>query len=267
MFPQAQFTDKDYLRGEQYKNAGNLSARAYIHTHYSTNKYGWMKWMFEQIDLPAEARLLELGCGPGWLWADNAARIPAGWNITLSDFSAGMVEEAERNLAKADHKFTFKVIDIQHIPFEDETFDGVIANHMLYHVPDRALAIREVHRILKPGGTFFAATNGHNHLNELHDLVDRFLETPMDYKLSRAFELENGAAQLGQVFPQVKMRRYEDSLVVTDVEPLVQYILSTTNKAEFSDRSDHLRVMLTQEIAQHGAIRIRKDAGVFIAAK
>ncbi len=54
----------------------------------------------------------------------------------------------------------FKEIDAQSIPFEDETFDAVIANHMLYHVPDRPKAIAEIKRVLKPGGRLIATTIG-----------------------------------------------------------------------------------------------------------
>ena len=72
---------------------------------------------------------------------DYASRIPAGWSITLSDFSPGMLDAAWRNLVVTGRAFQFKEIDAQSIPFEDETFDAVIANHMLYHVPDRPKAI------------------------------------------------------------------------------------------------------------------------------
>ena len=53
------------------------------------------------------------------------------------------------------------------LPFEADTFDAVVANHMLYHVPDRAQALAEMQRVLKPGGQVYLATNGLAHLREL----------------------------------------------------------------------------------------------------
>src|SRR5262249_54443187 len=133
--------DTHYLKNEQYKDSSKLQARARLHADYNRNKYGWFEWLFHLYQIPATGKILELGAGAGWLWLKNAHRIPAGWDITLSDFSAGMVEEQRKALATIPHPFKFEEIDIQSIPYPDNTFDTVIANHMLYHVPDRAKAI------------------------------------------------------------------------------------------------------------------------------
>ena len=86
--------DPQYLKGDQYKDASKLAARARLHSRYSRNPQGWFQWMFKLYDrIPPTARILELGAGAGWLWANNGARIPAGWDIILSDFSSGMLDE------------------------------------------------------------------------------------------------------------------------------------------------------------------------------
>ena len=137
----SRFTDQEYLLGEQYKNDAKLDARIRLHKKFSTNEYGWMTWVFDQFQgSPPGSQILELGCGPAGLWQDNAHGIPASWDITLSDFSPGMLAKAQKVLAALDRPFRFKVIDAQEIPFEDERFDVVIANHMLFFVPDRPKA-------------------------------------------------------------------------------------------------------------------------------
>ncbi len=149
----SKFTDQQYLRTDQYRDSTNLDARVLIHQRFSTNPYGWFRWVFDRLlKLPENAKILELGCGPGYMWKENVERIPAGWNITLSDLSSGMVDAAWRNLIVSGRAFQFKEIDAQSIPFEDETFDAVIANHMLFHVPDRPKAIAEIKRVLKSAG-------------------------------------------------------------------------------------------------------------------
>ena len=91
----SKFTDQQYLKTDQYRDSSNLDARVAIHRRFSTNPYGWFRWVFDVLlKLPENARILELGCGPGWMWKENTDRIPAGWNITLSDLSPGMVDAA-----------------------------------------------------------------------------------------------------------------------------------------------------------------------------
>jgi len=166
----SKFTDQQYLKTDQYRDSSNLDARAVLHQRFRTNSYGWFRWVFDTLLKPPEhARILELGCGHGLLWKENITRIPAGWNITLSDLSSGMLDAAWRNLVVSGRAFQFKEIDAQSIPFEDESFDAVIANHMLYHVPDHPKTIMEIKRVLKPGGRLIATTVGENHMREMMD--------------------------------------------------------------------------------------------------
>jgi ubiquinone/menaquinone biosynthesis C-methylase UbiE len=261
--------DQNYLKHDQYKDASRLSARARLHSRYSRNPNGWFKWMFDLYEaLPPQARILELGAGAAWLWASNLARIPAGWDITLSDFSSGMLDDARRALADAAHRFKFEEIDAQAIPYPDATFDAVIANHMLYHVPDRAQAIAEMRRVLRPGGALFTATNGENHMQEIHRLMRRFGFQPQEwlggFVAVRGYTLENAAEQLRAQFPNVEVRRYDDAITVTDAEPVVDYILSFPVTMT-DERIAELRAVVAAEIARSGAFAITKDMGIAIA--
>jgi SAM-dependent methyltransferase len=261
-------SDQPYLLNQQYHDASNLNARIELHVRFSTNRYGWLRWVFDQLSLPERCRILELGCGPGRLWLDNLARILASWDITLSDFSPGMLDEARRNLGDGPRPFRFEVIDAQSIPFDDEQFDAVIANHMLFHVPDRARALAEIRRVLRPGGRFYAATNGRAHLQEIEDLVHGFYPDAVKWReqMAQSFTLETGAVELARWFAHVSLRRYEDGLVVTEAGPLVAYVLSGLFGASFSgEQSTQFRRFVEDEIAAHGAIRITKDSGLFEA--
>jgi SAM-dependent methyltransferase len=253
---------------EQYRDASNLNARVELHTRFSTNSYGWQRWVFDQLDLPPEVRVLELGGGPGYLWADNWDRTPASWHVTLSDLSPGMVEQARHNLAAISRGVTLAVIDAQAIPFPAATFDALVANHMLYHVPDQAQALREIRRVLKPGGRFYATTVGAAHLRELDELVQRVapLAEFGSTGLTDAFTLENGSAQLANWFAHVAVRHYEDSLCITAAEPLIAYILSAPTWAQHvSDRLDRLAREIQGELVTRGSIHVTKDSGLFIA--
>jgi ubiquinone/menaquinone biosynthesis C-methylase UbiE len=265
----SKITDSHYLKTAQYHDSSNLDARVLLHQRFSINSYGWFKWVFDTLlKLPEDAKILELGCGPAYLWKDNMSRVPADWNITLSDFSSGMLDAAWRNLVVTGRTFQFREIDAQSIPFEAETFDAVIANHMLYHVPDRPKAIEEIRRVLKPGGQLFATTIGKNHLKEIANWI-RQVDLETDFvSFGSSFTLENGFEQLKQSFPQVTLSRYPDSLHVTEVKPILAFIMSTSHAGEISEEKlTKLEDELEQELKEKGKILIRKDSGLLEAIK
>lgn len=261
----AEIADPRYVV-HQYQNATNLNVRIELHRRFSTNKYGWPRWVFDQFAFPPQSRILELGCGPGDLWLENSDRLPAKWEIVLSDFSPGMAHHAQNRLG-GHHAFRFGVLEAQTLPFANGSFDGVIANHMLYHVPDRAKALAEIRRVLKPMGHFYASTLGQHDMHALADLISRFDPQLANWRtrLTDTFTLENGSAQLAREFTHVTLHRYADSLIVTEAAPLVNYILSgriTLN----ADRQRDLTAFVEQELQQNGGkLHITKDAGMFEA--
>ncbi|MGB7538773.1 MAG: methyltransferase domain-containing protein [Anaerolineales bacterium] len=266
----ARIDDKQYL-SDQYRDAANLNARIVLHKRFSINPYGWLRWVFDRISLPPVNRILELGCGPGGLWGENADRIPRGWEITLSDASPGMLEQARASLEAAGRPFRFEVIDAQSIPFPDGTFDAVIANHMLYHVPDRKKALREIRRVLRPGGRFFASTIGNGHLRELADLAIQFDPALVSWggpSLAKdTFTLENGAAQIAPLFNDVSLHRYEDALVITEPAPLVDYVLSGRIKLDGEERAKFVRYVEQEMERRGGVFRVTKESGLFEAVR
>ena len=265
----SKFTDQQYLKTDQYRDSSNLDARVEIHRRFSTNSYGWMNWVFDHIlALPVNAKILELGCGPAYLWKENLSRIPSAWDITLSDLSSGMLDSAWRNLVVTGRAYNFKEIDAQSIPFADETFDAVIANHMLYHVPDKAKALTEIKRVLKIGGHLFATTVGDNHLKEITNWFRQIHKSEVWDSFANLFTLENGLAQLQPFFPNVTLSRYVDSLHVTELEPLVAYFRSGVRAGELSDEEfAKLQIDLEKELKEKGRIFITKDSGLFEAVK
>lgn len=170
----SRLTDQAYLQSAQYHDKTHLQTRIQFHKQYSVNKYDFPLWIFDRFRIPPLGRILELGCGSGDLWDANKHRVAAGWAITFSDFSVGMLKQAQQQLSGISYDVQFAVIDAQTIPFADNTFDVVVANSMLYHVPDRPQALAEICRVLKPVGRLYAATVGEAHLCELYELLRRW---------------------------------------------------------------------------------------------
>jgi len=245
---------------KQYGTAQNLNTRAALHALFSTNPLGWSNWVFQQYDLRPGQAVLELGCGSAGMWQGRAGELQ-GVKLLLSDFSRGMLDAAREN-TRGLPGVEYQVIDAQDIPHPGASFDVVIANHMLYHVPDIDRALGEFSRVLKPDGVLYATTLGNGNMEELHDMLRRFYPGNAFDSITAAFRLENGAAQLRRHFANVELRRYPDSLHITRAQPLVDYVLSMSGMEDASEFAQHIEGL----IARDGAIDITKDAGMFTAS-
>jgi ubiquinone/menaquinone biosynthesis C-methylase UbiE len=248
------FTDRSSLLERQYATAQNLRTRIALHERFSTGSQPFPRWVFDHLQLPERADILEVGCGNGNLWAANRERIPSGWRLTLTDFSQGMIDEAQSRLGDLA---TYGVADIQELPFASGAFDSVIANHMLYHVPDLDRAFAEVARVLRTGGIVIATTNGLDHLRELRTHSEQW---------SRSFALENGAPQLERFFRDVEVERFPDSLEVTEIEPLLDFVRSLATPSS-DDALSELAAQAGAEIARRGSFHVTTATGLFRAHK
>jgi broad specificity phosphatase PhoE len=254
------------LRDGQYGNARNLDARVALHARFGISSQKWFPWVFDRLPRRERATILEIGCGHGLLWTQNRARVPPGWTVHLSDFSLGMLAQARRTLTGP--AFRFLVADAQALPFSSGSFDCVIANHMLYHVPDRPRALAEIARLLKPDGCLIAATVGSRHLAEIDTLLAD-CGTPqagLGHTTVTRFTLENGGGQLAQVFGEVALERYPAGLRVTEVEPVIAYVRSMPAGSGLAPAAlDCIRAAVGRMIAEHGAFTVTSDSGLFVA--
>jgi SAM-dependent methyltransferase len=264
-------TDSEMLKTQQYNNSKNLSARIRIHELYSTNKQDLWDWYFEQIlkEAPSEAKVLEVGTGRGDMWKRNASRIPQAWDITLTDFSAGMIADNQAHLGDLATHMKYQEANVEELPFTDGQFDIVFANYMLYHAPNIPQAVKELRRVLKPNGVLFAGTNGVNHLAEFYQLIAEYSGiADWERFFAVTFNLQNGADYLDAAFKTVEMRQFESDLWITDAHPVIDYVNSAVSidTQSFMDKHEPaLRAKLEAQIAEKGGILIRKETGFFIA--
>lgn len=263
---------------EQYKTTQNIDARVRLHKECSVNPQGWFPWVFSHCGFFEGCRVLELGCGNGALWSDNVNQIPAHAQITLTDISEGLLEETRmklnKELASAVAEKSLSVVfcpcDCRDIPFEDAHFDIVIANHLLFYIEKREQVYQEILRVLKPGGRFIASTYGPKHMEEITALVQEFHPsiTLADKELYEIFGLQNGAKELRPYFSNVDIQYYEDGLVVSNPQLLLEYIISCHgNQNEYLlPKYQEFKDMLTKKLKRK-PFKITKEAGLFVCTK
>lgn len=258
-------TSEEQTLKTQYQDATNVSARIRLHNEFSTNKQGWFPWIFQQMHLQPNMNILEIGCGNGALWKENITNIPSNITIILSDISEGMLRDAKESIGM-DTRFQFQRFDCHHIPYNNKTFDIVIANHLLFYFDDINTVLQECKRVLKDTGVFICSTYGINHMKEITHLVQEFdknivLSSECLYEI---FGLENGKSILNLYFNEVNLNQYEDSIEVNEAEPLIAYIISCHGNQNhiLLDKYREFREFVEQKTKN--TFYITKESGLFI---
>lgn len=101
-------------------------------------------------------RVLEFGAGTGF-FSLNLKLAGLVEEVHVSDLSPGMVEAAKQNAERLGFTIDGRVADAESLPYEDDSFDLVVGHAVIHHIPDVEAALREVVRVLRPGGRFVIA--------------------------------------------------------------------------------------------------------------
>ncbi len=254
--------DQEYLRDVQYGDGAKLDVRTALHQRFSTATAAFPDFAADLLDWPEAPDVLECGTGTGRFW-DNA-RAPKSSKLTLTDLSPGMVDAAvERAGSHGFDSVAGRACDVQELPFADSSFDVVVANHMLYHVPDPDRGVAELARVLRPDGVLLAATNGYGHMDVIKELVAEVFDDHGD-KLYEVFGMDTGEQRLRRSFASIAWHAYDNDLVIDDPAAVTAYGLSfppgefaTEAEAAAFDTAVNKRFV-------DGQLRIRTRTGAFV---
>jgi phosphatidylethanolamine/phosphatidyl-N-methylethanolamine N-methyltransferase len=141
----------------------------------------WRERLWSQVD---GDRVLEVGVGTG----KNVPHYPRGVQITAVDLSNKMLERARRRVQVLNIEADLRLMDAQRLAFPDAAFDAAVATFVFCSVPDPVLGLRELGRVVRPGGQILLLE--HVRLNKpligkLMDLLDPFVARLMGPHINR----------------------------------------------------------------------------------
>ncbi len=249
----------------------NLKNRLNIYDKYSPSGNNWKQWLFSRISINDGDNVLELGCGNGELWKKNIEKLNCNCSLKLSDFSPEMLEGAKNNLKDIEHDIEFEAINIEEIPYNDNSFDVIICEHAAYLLHDIEKGLSEIQRVLKPNGTAYITLVSTSHFSELEKIINDYKNYKMGGR-DRIFRLsiENARPTIEKYFEVKGFEAKEEELLVDDSGYLVNYVVSCGDaslKKLTINEKNRLDMHLKKMINEKKHISITNKNGLFILKK
>jgi ubiquinone/menaquinone biosynthesis C-methylase UbiE len=267
-------TDHDVITQHAYATDEHLAVRIRTHEQFTRPEIDFPAWVLDKIPWRGNEQVLDVGAGSGNYFELVQARAPHG-KIIAGDLSFGMATQAKRHPLGAH--IPVLELDAQHLPFATNSFDVVLANHMLYHVPSIQQALNEIERVLRPGGCLIAATNSEDTLEEFDTLARRactLLGYPRQHfrQAHANFSLENGTMMMARHFRAVARYDVPSTLHFPTAEPVLEFLNSIRPLGVFQLPKDvvwddFIQVIDKQVrrlIRRDGELRVRKLAGALV---
>ena len=258
-----------------YATDRNLRIHEETQAKYAVPSVDFVRWTLDTIDWTGDEAILDIGAGRGSHYACLIQEQPAITYFAL-DLSSNLLLN---HPCAADR---LALGDAMRLPFCDDSFDIVMANHVLYHLADIEAGLAEIKRVLKPDGRVLAATDSLQTTPELQVLIRRAivllsengaqvnpLTLPCD-----GFALENGTRILARHFYAVVRHDLPCQLIFDDVEPALEYLDSMRELRQgdlpagvsWDDMMLIMRQQMTQLLGLLGKLEIKLAVGALVAS-
>ncbi len=258
-----------------YETDANLRIESETHAKYAFPKCDFVNWTLDNLAWRTDDRVLDIGCGRGDHYSQLIDRAPEITYFAL-DFSPFMLRN---HPAQSDR---LALGDALQLPYADDSFDVVMANHVLYHLDNIDRGLDEIKRVLKPGGKMLATTNSIHNLPELQVLFRRAIvllsangaHVHPPTLPSDSFALENGTRILARHFYAVVRHDLPGQLIFDDIDPAMDYLDSMRDLRQHSlpedvDWDDMMLIMrqqISQLIQLMGKLELHIVTGALVAS-
>ena len=202
---------------------------------------GWYRWVFDHLDLPTSARVLDVGSGRGFFWRANADRLPRSWNVVCLDVVSGIVHQGDQLDDRPNTRWLTG--DVHSLPFGEKAFDGIVALHVLAGTMLSA-SVDELRRVISGPGAVYATSSGSDHVRAI-------------------------AESLATRFQDVRITPYADAVQKQELEPLADTLATSWSRWPGIDGAtpEETRTRIAQVLEGMGTFDVHREDCLIVAKR
>jgi len=260
------------------ETTNDLLTRIDIH-----NKFGGKdidRWMLDTLDPKPGIEILDVGCGAGKQCKSFYKHLDGQCKITGGDVNKELLEQARHENIKLGNPFTIMELDFNNrFPFPDNQFDLASCCFAIYYAEDIPYTIREMHRVLKPGGRFFTTGPMPENKQLFYEIIHEATQKPIPPMPGSSRYASEILSAVKSTFSNVDLTIFENPLTFNGVSPFIAYTrasLSEDRKLwsslfESKDDFEHVMQAITsvanKRFEEEGKLVMIKVVGGIIATK
>ena len=266
------------MKIEYQETTNDLLTRINIHDAYGARDID--KWMLKVLPLEEGMKILDVGCGAGKQCFSYLAHLSGKANITGGDVSESLLNKAKEENKKLGERVSFEELDFNKtFPYADDTYDLVSCCFAIYYAEDIPFTIKEMHRVLKPGGHLFTTGPMPENKQMFYEIIEEATGKeipPMPGSSRYASEILD---TVKDQFSSVDLHVFENPLTFPNVEPFLAYTRASLSEdrllwnAFFQTKEDFEKIMAKiAQVAQawyerDGQLVMTKVVGGILATK
>lgn len=260
------------------ETTSDLISRINIHNNFGARDID--QWMLDTLDLQEGIKILDAACGSGKQCASFYSTLNGNCQITGGDVSDELLEKAKQLSAQKSQDIDFVSLNFDKpFQFEDNTFDLISCCFAIYYSEDIPFTIREMHRVLKPGGRLFTTGPMPENKLEFYEIIKEATNKPIPKMPGSSRYASEILDTIKMTFSKVDVHVFENPLTFTSAEPFLEYTRASLSEDRklwgdfFTEKDGFINIMAA--ITRVAEDRIKNDAkivmtkvvGGFVATK
>ncbi len=261
------------------ETTSDLLTRIDIHNKFGARDID--QWMLDVLNLQKGSKILDVGCGAGKQCFSFYNFLNGECQITGGDVNAELLNQAiSENPAKANNKVTFMELDFnKKFELPSDTFDLLSCCFAIYYAEDIPATIREMHRVLKPGGRLFTTGPMPTNKQVFYDVIKEATGKPIPPMPGSSRYGSEILSSVKNTFSQVDLEIFENPLTFNEVKPFIEYTRASlaedrklwtslfSTKEEFEALMSSIEQVAENRIKSEGKLVMTKVVGGIIATK